>query len=224
MGSLSPLFTGASACLFDLDGTLTDSKTGIINALQYALGSFGIKTEPEALHKFIGPPLRESFAKHYSFNQEEVDQALRVYREYYGKQGIFENALYPGIDHLLHSLCQRDKILAVATSKPEFYARKILEHFKIDQYFTFVSGAELDERRGSKTQVIQYVFENIKIPSLNQAVMIGDKEHDVIGARAVGIESIGVLYGYGSREELVAAGASYIVQDIQELLALLQSG
>jgi phosphoglycolate phosphatase len=151
-----------------------------------------------------------------------MEWVVKVYREYYDEKGMYENALYPGIDRLLHSLRQRGKILAVATSKPTVFSVKILEHFQISQYFAFVSGAELDEQRADKVHVIKHALDYIETLSPDQAIMIGDTKYDILGARALGMESIGVLYGYGSLEELTAAGADYIVRDMQELSALLQ--
>ena len=206
--------------LLDLDGTVTDPKAGITKSVQYSLKPFGINVEnPDELVTFIGPPLRESYKKYYGFSDDETEIAVAKYREYYSEHGIFENALYPGMSELLSSLRRHGKTLLLATSKPTFYAKQILEHFEIAQYFGFIAGSEMDGERSLKKEIIEYAIENMQITELSEAVMIGDRDLDIIGAAANGIDSIGVLYGYGSKNEL--SGATYIAKDITKLSELL---
>lgn len=211
-----------SYILFDLDGTLTNSQLGITTCVAYALESFGIHTENlNELRKFIGPPLKESFMKYYAMTEEEGDKAVEKYRERFATIGLYENEVYEGIPALLEKLKKQGKSLLVATSKPTVYSEKILEHFGLKEYFTFVVGSELDGRRVNKAEVIQYALEQSKITELNKVVMIGDKEHDIIGAKTCGVDSVGVLYGFGEREELESQGATYIVEKVSDLEKIL---
>lgn len=199
--------------LFDLDGTLTDSGRGITNSIKYALKKMGIEEQNmEILQKFIGPPLSEMFPKYYGFSQEETKQAIVYYREYYRAGGLFENEVYEGIPELLKKLKDDGKNLIVATSKPEKFARRILEHFQLARYFDYIAGASMDNTRVNKDQVIAYALTECGIEDKERAVMIGDREHDIFGAKKNGLASIGVLFGFGSREELASAGADYIVE------------
>ena len=207
---------------FDLDGTLTDPKTGITKSVQYSLKAFGIDiANPDELVPFIGPPLRDSYKNFYGLSDVDAEKAVAKYREYFSEQGIFENAVYSGIGDLLKAQAASDRTLAVATSKPTVYAEKILKHFNIDSYFTFVAGSELDGRRSDKRLVIQYALDNLNITEVSRVIMIGDREHDILGAKKLGIDSIGVLFGYGDYNELSAAGANHIVSDVKELRELL---
>ncbi len=208
--------------LFDLDGTLTDSGTGIMNSVLYALKKFDIEVEDRTqLYAFIGPPLAESFQKFYHFSQEQALQAVCYYREYFSERGMFENKVISGIDTLLSELKDAGKKLVVATSKPEKYTIKILEHFNLISYFQFVAGATMDETRNTKTAVIEYALQHINAVSKREVVMIGDRKHDIEGAKNNNIDSIGVLFGYGDRKELEQAGADYIVESVEELRMLL---
>lgn len=216
-----PLIDRYSTLLFDLDGTLTDPKIGITKSVQHALIKMGIKDViTDSLVKFIGPPLAESFIKYYCFDKEKVEHAIRYYREYFSEKGMFENMLYPGIDILLKELKEKTIKLMVATSKPTVYSRIICDHFGISKYFIKIEGSELDGRLSNKTDLIEYIIEKHCIDK-EKALMIGDREHDVIGAKNNCIKSIGVGYGYGSREELEASGATYYVNTIEELSNLL---
>lgn len=204
--------------LFDLDGTLTDPAVGITNSIMYALKKYNIKVNDRSeLYKFIGPPLLESFMKYYGFTEEEGKKAIEYYREYFGVKGLFENIIYDGIKDLLKSLKDNGKILLVATSKPQVFAEQILVHFKLDKYFSFIAGSNLDGTRIKKAKVIEYALEGLNITELTKTIMVGDREHDIRGAKTIGIKSIGVLYGYGSKEELVNADADYIVQSVSEI-------
>lgn len=207
--------------LFDLDGTLIESKEGITNSVRYALKHFGIQVErTEDLYKFIGPPLRESFSQYYGFNEEDTEIAVTKYMEYFREKGVFQNTLYDGIPEMLRELVSAEKNLIIATSKGEIYAKQILENLGISKYFTDVCGSTLDGSRSKKAQVIQHILSTNNL-STKETVMIGDKSHDVIGARETHLDSIGVLYGYGDYDELQKAGATYIVRNIAELQSQL---
>lgn len=208
--------------LFDLDGTLTDPKAGITKSVAYALKSFGIEVKDlDSLCKFIGPPLRVSFRDFYGFSEEDCIKAMEKYREYFREKGLFENKVYPGVETLLKKLKQSGKRLIVATSKPTVFSVRILEHFNLLQYFDYVAGSELDGSRDSKGDVIRFALQQNGLTDLTDVVMVGDREHDVIGARENNIDVVGVLYGYGNRAELEKAGATYIVETVEKLNALL---
>ena len=203
--------------LFDLDGTLTDPGEGITNSVSYALRCFGITPPPrEALYPFIGPPLVDSFRNFYGFSDADAHKAVDCYREYYRDRGIFENALYDGIPELLRDLHAAGYQILLATSKPEHFAIQILEHFGILPRFHHVAGALMDESRTKKNEVIAHA---LAISGANpaEALMIGDREYDVLGAKEFSIPTVGVLFGYGSREELETAGAAYIAPTVQAL-------
>lgn len=207
--------------LFDLDGTITDSSDGIINSTRYALRKFGIEEyDIKKLYKFIGPPLIDVFMEYYGFSREKAIKAVKHYREYYTEKGIFENRLYSGIKELLKELSKNGKKVILATSKPEKFAKEILKHFEIDKYFCFVGGATMDEKRSEKEEVLDYILKECKI-SPHNAVMIGDRKFDIIGAHAFGIEAVGVLYGFGSEEELKDYKADHIAASPEELKKIL---
>ena len=203
---------------FDLDGTITDSARGITNSVMYALKKYGIKEENrEKLYAFIGPPLTDSFQKYYGFSKEQSWKAVEYYREYYKDQGIFECEGYEGIKSTLSTIQKNGKKAVIATSKPEIYAKRIVEHFQLNSYFDGVYGMELNGGRGTKSEVIQYALRECNIKDLNHVLMIGDRSHDMIGAKENGIQSLGVLYGFGSEKELKEAGADSIVHTTKEL-------
>lgn len=209
--------------LFDLDGTITDSESGITRCVEYALNHFGIQVNDlRELSRFIGPPLLDSFKDFYHFTDEQAAIATAKYRERYTDKGIYENELYPGIKELLAEAVRQGKTVILATSKPEIFARRILDYFELSSYFSFVAGSGLDGSLHTKTDVINYILQSNNITALSEVVMIGDRKHDIIGAKNVGIDSIGVLYGFGDYDELAQAGATYIVKDMEELRNLLQ--
>ena len=211
-------------CLFDLDGTITDSAPGIVNSVIYALKQFGIEeTDREKLLQFIGPPLTESFHRFYGFTEEESWKAVEYYREYYAEKGIFECTVYEGLEDALKKIKESGRKILVATSKPEVYAKRIIEHFGLTKYFDYIAGMELDGGRGTKAQVIEYALETCKIKNRDEVLMIGDREHDVFGAENLGIDCVGVLYGFGSREELEKAGAKYVISRPEDLINILES-
>ncbi len=205
--------------LFDLDGTVTESGIGITKSVAYALQKWGItEQDPQKLNRFVGPPLITSFMEYYGFTAEDAVKAVEDYREYYAVKGIFENRVYDGVVKMLETLKNQGRTCILATAKPEEYAIRILEHFDLSRYFSVVAGATMDERRTDKTSVIAYALEKAGIADRASAVMVGDREHDILGAKANGLHSIGVLYGYGSREELVNAGAEYIAAASEDIL------
>lgn len=208
--------------LFDLDGTITDSETGITRCVAYALNYFGIQVNDlRELSPFIGPPLLDSFKDFYNFTDEQATVAVAKYRERYADKGILENELYPGIEELLADAQKNGKTVILATSKPEIFAKRILDHFGLSDYFSFVAGSGLDGSLHTKTDVINYILQSNQIINLESVVMIGDRKHDIIGAKNVGIDSIGVLYGFGDYKELSDAGADHIAEDIPALRKLL---
>ena len=208
--------------LFDLDGTLTDPGLGITNSVMYALKKFNIDVEERAsLYKFIGPPLMDSFKMFYGFSEEDSELGVKYYREYFKERGLYENEVYDGIEELLKALKDQNKSLIIATSKPEEFAVEIVKHFHLDQYFDFVAGATMDSSRSKKADVIEYAIKNCNITDLSSAIMIGDREHDILGAKQVGLDSIGVLFGYGNYAELEAAGATHIVEKPADILQIV---
>ncbi len=208
--------------LFDLDGTLTDPKVGITKSVAYALNKFNIKVDNlDELCKFIGPSLKDAFMEYYNFTEEESEEAIKYYRDYFSEIGIYENIVYEGLEEMLKLLNDKNKICIVATSKPTVFAVKILEHFNLNRYFSFICGSNIDGTRSKKKEVIQHVIERNKIKDLSHVIMVGDRKHDVYGAKEVGLQVVGALYGYGNYDELYKSGADYIVNNIKELSDLL---
>ncbi len=208
--------------IFDLDGTLTDPKTGITKSIQYALSRLRLKEDNlEKLKQFIGPPLLESFMKHYSLDDSQARRAVNYYREYFSDKGMFENRVYPGISGLLNYLHRKNKKLILATSKPTVYSKQILKYFNLDQYFSLVLGSNLDLTRTSKKDIIHDILFELTDYQKSQMVMVGDRDEDIIGAQSNGIDSIAVTYGYGSIEELEKVSPRYIVHSVDELKSLI---
>ncbi len=204
--------------LFDLDGTITDPKVGITKSAQYALKKRNILVDDlNTLEKFIGPPLKDSFMEFYDFSEEESINAIDDFREYFKDKGIFENIPYEGIKEMLENLKSNKKILAISTSKPTFFAKKILDHFKLSDYFDVIVGSNLDNTRTDKSEVIEETLRQLGITNNESILMIGDRKHDLIGARKQGVESIGVSYGYGSVEELKNESPIYIAKSVSLL-------
>lgn len=209
-------------CFFDLDGTIIDSSPGITNSVMHALKKFGIEeTDRTKLYKFIGPPLTDSFARFYGFDEKKSWLGVEYYREYYQDRGIFECSVYKGLEESLKDLKAAGKRLFVATSKPEVYARRIIEHFGLEEYFEYVAGMELDGGRGTKAEVIEYLINTCNVTDKNRILMIGDREHDVLGAKKEGLDCMGVLYGFGYREELEKAGAVCIAKTPEEISRMI---
>ena len=201
--------------LFDLDGTLTESGEGITKSVQYALERIGKpEADLEKLKVFVGPPLMEMFMKYAQIDEETAKKAVEIYRERYS-----ENAVYPGIEDMLAQLEKKGYILAVASSKPEVYVRQILDHFGLTRYFTEIGGSELNGRRTNKTEVIEDVLKRLNMDKhRDQVIMVGDKEHDVYGARKAGLECIAVSFGYGTEEELKQAKPLKIVDSAEGIV------
>lgn len=204
--------------LLDLDGTLTDSKVGITRSVQYALRLAGVDVaDSETLTPYIGPPLQDSFVTLAGFSEADAILAVASYREYFAETGIFENVLYPGIPECLEALQDRGWRLAVATSKPTVFAERIVDHFSLRGYFDAVVGAGLDGSRRQKHEVIAAVLADLRVVADERCIMVGDREHDVIGAKTVGLRSVGVTWGYGSVQELSEAGADLLVHIVADL-------
>jgi len=204
--------------LFDLDGTLTDPKLGITKSVQYSLRKFDIHVEdPNTLIPFIGPPLANSYQEVYQFDADQANQAVAYYREYFKDTGIYENDVYPGIHQLLALLQEQGRQLIVATSKPTVFAKRVIEHFGLDKYFDEVCGSNLDGTMSDKAEIIQSILARYPVEK-DQAIMIGDRKHDVIGAKKNGIASIGVEYGYGSQDEIEQSQPTYILNDVNALI------
>ena len=210
--------------LLDLDGTITNPAEGITRCLEYALNQFGIEVEDRAaLEKFIGPPLRQSYKEGFGFDDDMATEAIAKYRERFKPVGMFENEVYDGMENALETLKQAGKVLIVATSKPEYMAKKILEHFGLDGYFDDICGSCDDAKRNEKDEVIRYALEKHGITDLQNVLMVGDRKFDVIGAEKCGLKCMGVLYGFGDREELEEAGAAYIAETVEDMAQIIVS-
>lgn len=204
--------------LFDLDGTLSDPKEGITKSVQYALEKMDIvETDTDRLETFIGPPLQVSFGEYYGFDEKETTRAIDFYRDRFREKGMFENVMYPNIPSLLKALKENDYVLVVATSKPTVFADQIIKYFELEEYFQLIVGSNLDGTRSSKTEIIQYILEKYTDFTPSEFVMVGDRKHDIIGAKNTGIDSIGVTYGYGALEEIRDSEPTYIVTGVTQL-------
>lgn len=202
---------------FDFDGTIADSSEGVIKSFDYVLRSYGITVDKAVYQKMIGPPLRESFSKILGFPDSEVANAIKKYREYYKPHGLFECKIYDGFVDLLKSLRKKSYKIFVATSKPEHFAKQILEHFKIDNLFDFIGGSSMDEKtRIEKVDVVRYVISENKL-NLQECILVGDRKYDVLGAHEAGIKCMGILWGFGSKQEFEESGADFICADMKEV-------
>lgn len=213
---------------FDLDGTVTEPVMGITNAIIYALDKYNIKVKDRSeLYKFIGPPLRKSFQEYYGFSEDEAEQAVSYYREYYCGKGLEENEIMPGMEEALRTLNQAGFKLYIATSKPEHFAVSILKNLNLYKYFDIVAGSTMDKTRDSKELVIEYLLNRINIKKdseqIKEIVMVGDRKFDIEGANCFSMDSIGVLFGYGDKEEFETAGATYIVNNANELVDVIMN-
>ncbi len=208
--------------LFDLDGTLSDSGPGIMHSVRYALAKYGIAGESEeALRRFVGPPMIESYMKFYGFDHEQAVQALAYYREDYLAGAIYMNTPYEGMEETLKDLKAAGKILVVATGKPTPMAEDVLRHFGWEGYFSYIAGATMDESRSEKNEIIDYALDALGVSDQAGVLMVGDRDNDVLGAEKAGVDCCGVLWGYGSREELQGAGAKYLIEKPEELARLV---
>ncbi len=209
--------------LFDLDGTLTNPFEGITNSIIYALDKFGVEVADRSLlAPFIGPPLVNSFKSVYGFSQADADRAVAFYREFFAEKGIFQNEVYDGVHELLKELKERGKKIVLATSKPDVFAVRIAEHFGLDRYLSHIAGATLDGTRGEKGDVIAHAIKIARITDLGDAIMVGDRKYDALGARENGLKCIGVTYGFGSRQELEDAKADFIVDCPRDILEIIR--
>ena len=213
--------------LFDLDGTLTDSKEGITKSAQYALRSFGIEEKNlDKLEPFIGPPLSDSFREFYGMNEADTEKAVRTFRERFETVGITENKIYPGVKEMLQELKDNGCLLAIASSKPEVSVHRVLQMFEIEQYFSIIVGSLKDGTRTTKIEVMEETFAQLKkrvgrAYSEKKVLMIGDRKFDIEGARHFGVDSVGVTYGYANDGELTKAGATYLAEDPQAVASLI---
>lgn len=208
--------------LFDLDGTLTKSEIGIVNAISYALTKLEISFDDrEVLKEFIGPPLTETFIKYFDFTEERAKEAVTYCQEYMRDKGVYEAPLYDGIEEVLEELSCNGKRIFIATSKPEVFVNQIIKYLHIERFFEGIVGANLDGTRTDKTEVITRLLENYAITDRNKVVMVGDRKYDILGAVNANIDSVGVLYGYGEKTELVSAGATYIINAPLELIDII---
>lgn len=210
---------------FDLDGTITESGPGIMNSVKYALSKFDIKEDNEdQLRKFIGPPLVASFMKHYHFSKEDALKAVTYYREYYSTKGLYENSIYDGVPEMLDELSQAGYRLVIATSKPEKFTNLILKHFDLYDKFYLIAGASMDQSRTSKSDVIAYALDQLEDADPEAILMVGDRDNDILGAKDHKLKSMGVLYGYGSLEELNHAGADFIAKQPSDISGIILKG
>lgn len=207
---------------FDLDGTLTDSCEGIYKSFEYALNFYGIEIENfDVLRPILGPPLKDSFMDLFGFDEEKAVEAVRKYRERFSDVGIYENRVYDGVENMLAGLKNEGYILALATSKPLKFAKTVLEMFKLDGYFDLIDGAELEGRISTKEDVLADIIERLHISDNSEILMIGDRKYDLLGAASFGIDAMGVLYGYGSEEELSLCPHVYLASDTDDVLGYL---
>ena len=206
--------------LFDLDGTLSESGTGIINSYEYTLKTYGIEYNRDDLKKLIGPPIKDNMLL-YLKEGHDVDEYIKTYREYYSRQGIFENNMYPGIKELLEKLSDNGYCLYIASSKPTHYVEKVLKHFGIFEFFTSLSGDTLEGGHGDKEELINCVLNENSIEDRSGVIMVGDRSFDIEGAIKCNVDSIGVLFGYGTKEELEEAGATFIAENSQDIWEII---
>ena len=208
--------------IFDLDGTLSNSKEGITKSVQYALEKFGIKEDNlDALEHFIGPPMKDELMRTYGFSEEKAEIGTAYYRERYTPIGLYETEIYPGTEKMLSDLKNAGKYIALATSKPLTMAEEVLRFLKINQYFDAVMGAQIKGPRQSKQAVLKALFEEFEINNKNKCIMIGDTCFDIDGAKAVGIDAIGVAYGFGDIKEMLEHGAVTIADSTADLTDII---
>lgn len=204
---------------FDLDGTLTDSQDGILNSFKNVFIHFGLEIpDYQTLCTYIGPPLPFTFTEILGFSKEKTEESIKVFRNYYNERGYLENRVYQGIPQLLAALKENGFKLSVATSKPEVTAKKIIKNFNLEKYFDHICGSASDESRSKKSEVIEYAIETNKIADRSKILMVGDRKFDVEGAAQTGLKCAGVLFGYGSEEELKKAGAAFIAKTPADIL------
>lgn len=207
--------------IFDLDGTIIESGKGIIDSFKYSFEKMGMEIPSmKELESYIGPPLDDTFNNKFNFSEEESKKALGYYREFYSQKGKYECEVYDGIFELIKEL-SKDHTLAVGTSKIQDSAIDILEYFGLADCFTFIGGSAIDKSRNTKAKVIEHVLKHIKNYEIENTYMIGDRFYDIEGAKRHGLKTIGVEWGYGGKEELLEAGADYVVANTKELKTLI---
>lgn len=207
---------------FDLDGTLSDPSRGLIASFIYAFKKMGVDYgEPESLARFIGPPIYEEWQREFGFSPEESSRALLIFREYYQVYGWWDNEMYAGVPEMLSDLKSRGKKIVLATSKPEIFAKKILKLFDIAKYFDFIGGAATDKTRDKKHEVLEYSLQSVGAVDKSRAILVGDRVYDAEGARLSKIDSMGVLYGHGSREEILSAGFTFTAETVSDISKIL---
>lgn len=207
---------------FDLDGTLTDSCEGIYKSFEYALNYYGIKIKDiNTLKPILGPPLKDSFMSMFGFDEKKAEEAVKKYRERFSSVGLFENRVYDGAENMLDVLNKNGYALILATSKPKKFASVIMEHFKLDKYFLFIDGASLDGKISDKEDVLRHIIETLDIKDTGEILMIGDRKYDMLGAASFNIDSLGVLYGYGSFEELSSCPHVYLADTPDDIVKYL---
>lgn len=203
---------------FDLDGTINDSCEGIYKSFEYALSFYGIEIDDvNQLRPILGPPLKDSFMSLFGFDESAAEEAVGRYRERFSEKGLYENRVYDGVPSLLSSLKEKGYTICLATSKPEHFARRCLEYFKLDKYFDYAAGATLDGERSTKEEVIGYLIKELGLENTDEILMIGDRKYDLLGAAKLGIDGLGVLYGYGSPEELSACPNVYLAETVSDI-------
>lgn len=208
--------------LLDLDGTLFDTSEGIMECYKMGLEHFGILVKDDSeLRKVMGPSLYISYRDFYGLDEDQVKEAVRIYREHYNGGGIYKCRLYDGMENVLKSLKLNDSTVCVATSKPQIMAEKILNHFGLTAYFDTICGAELDGSRSDKVELIDTALKRVGFTDKDGVVMVGDRFYDIKGAIGAGVHSIGVTYGFGTKEELIEAGTEYIAETSEDILKIV---
>lgn len=203
---------------FDFDGTLADTFLGVTSSFAYALNHYGVKVKSLSDLRFVlGPPLKDSFINHFNFSDKTADEAVAKFRERYNEYFVKETILYPGVNDLIKGLYDKGYKLVIATSKPEKFVKTLLKHFELYDYFCFVSSATMDEKRNSKPDIIKYAISSLDIKDISKVVMVGDRKFDLVSANEFSMYPIGVLYGYGSYEELSQCPNNYLANDAKDL-------
>lgn len=207
---------------FDLDGTLSDPSHGLVASFVYAFKKMGVDYgDPQSLKRFIGPPIYEAWQEEFGFTPEESSRALLIFREYYQVYGWWDNVIYDGVPEMLQKLKESGKTIVLATSKPEIFAKKILNRANLAQFFDFIGGAATDKTRDKKHEVLEYSLASVGVADKSQAILVGDRIYDAEGARACGIDSLGVLYGHGSKEEIFSANFTLTAQTVSDINKIL---
>ena len=210
---------------FDLDGTLTDPEVGLVKGFMYAFDRVGIEYgAPETLRRYIGPPLHEEWKREYGFTEEEAANAIAIFREYYDEYGWAENKVYDGIVEMLEALKAAGKTIVLATSKPENTARRIMALFGLDKYFAFMGGASTSSTRDKKWEVLEYSLDAVNAKDHTRCILVGDRKYDAEGAAICGIDSLGVLWGHGTEDEISSSGFTYVAKTPLDVVKILLQG